>query len=80
MLSESSAIPEGHLVGAPSEFTHELTSEQPYWYDRASAAAPNGTLAAGTKVLLAGEEGGAERVIDPRGLSVTIERGALRKL
>jgi len=79
VLSESNAIPEGHLVGAPASYTHELTRDAPYWYER-GAGTPNGTLAAGTKVALVGEEDGRCRVIDPRGLDVTIESGSLRKL
>jgi hypothetical protein len=80
VLSESSAIPEGHIVSPPDSFTHEVAHEQPYWYDRESVSEPSGTLTAGTKVLLIAEDNRSSRVIDPRGLMVTIDRGALRKL
>jgi hypothetical protein len=79
VLSESSAIPQGHLVEPPEEFTHEVVHGHTYSYDRASASA-NGTLAAGTKVRLLDEDDATSRVVDPRGLIVTIEKSALRKL
>jgi hypothetical protein len=80
VLSESSAIPEGHIVSPPENFTHEVTREQPYWYDRRGTEKPSGALAAGTKVLFLGEDDSGTRIVDPRGLIVTIERGALHKL
>ena len=76
VLSESDAIPEDHLVEPPEEFTHELVRDEPYWYDAPSESAADRILRAGTKVRLLGDG----RVIDPRGLLVTIDPGALRKL
>ena len=80
VLSESSAIPAGHIVRPPESPTHELTRDQAYWYEREASAEPNGTLAAGTKVLLVAEDDTSSQVVDPRGLIVTIDKGALRKL
>jgi hypothetical protein len=80
ILSESSAIPDANLVAPPDAFTHELTRDEPYWYERAENADANGRLAAGTKVVLVEERDGRCRVVDPRGLAVTIAGNALRKL
>lgn len=79
VLSESSGIPPGHVVPPPEEFTHELARDAAYRYDRRESR-PIGTLAAGTKVHLVDESDGTCRVVDPRGLSVTIDKDALRKL
>ncbi|HEY0372249.1 MAG TPA: hypothetical protein VGD79_09625 [Thermoanaerobaculia bacterium] len=82
VLSESSEVPEGHVVEPPEEFTHELVRDAAYGYDEPAPAqmTPARTLPAGTKVRLVAEDGDSRHVVDPRGLMVMIDKDALRKL
>jgi hypothetical protein len=56
VLAEKALIPEHNLVEPPpNRFTHELTVDEPYWYDRPAmqrASEPDGVLPAGTPVVL----------------------------
>jgi hypothetical protein len=83
VLPESSLVPEGSLISpAPTQFTHELTRAQPFYFKGArKGARPDGELPAGTKVVLMSHDGGARcRVVDGRGLYVETESEGLREL
>ncbi len=75
VLPDSAVVPDENMLPPPKEFTHLIKAEQPYFYSDAAKPAtpakPDGTFAAGTKVLLSSHDGGAIcRVVDERGLHV----------
>ena len=82
VLPESALVPEKNLKPRPTEFTHEVIAEQPYYYiGPQQGSPPEGTLPAGTKVKLHAHDGGPMcQVVDARGLCVTTAYSGLRPL
>ncbi|HKE98394.1 MAG TPA: hypothetical protein VKG45_05640 [Actinomycetes bacterium] len=81
VLGEEALIPAHNLVRPPpNRFTHELVVDEPYWLDRPGRRAqqPDGTLDAGTPVVLLVEADDHCRVVDGRGLYVQVRRSSLR--
>jgi hypothetical protein len=65
----------------PNRFTHVVRARQPFFIGAALDGEPDGTLAAGAKVvLMVRGKGDVCRVIDRRGRYVTIACKALRAL
>jgi hypothetical protein len=81
VLKPSALIPADNLIKPPpTRFTHELIQSQPYYYKRGSSE-PDGTFAAGTRVLLLEHDGGEYcRVADAQGLCVETACLGLRPL
>lgn len=82
VLPDSALVPEGSLVRpTPTQFTHELTREQPFHYIGSSGSShPDGNLAAGTMVVVLNDDGDVADVVDGRGLHVSTSRDGLRQL
>ena len=83
VLPEGALVPESSLAPAPpSELTHETTRPTPFFFEEASVGgSPNGELPAGTKVALLACRGGDYcRVVDERGLNMSLEYSSLREL
>jgi len=83
VLPEAAMVPERNLLDPPpNKFTHEVKSEQPYYYgDSGRSGEPAGTFPAGTPVLLVSHDGGAVcHVVDGRGLYVSMAFKGLRPL
>lgn len=82
VLAESAVVPAANQKSPPTRFTHEVATEQPYYYSRArSDLAPDGQLSAGTKLLLlARGKGPMCRVQDGHGLCVMTAFAGLRPL
>jgi hypothetical protein len=82
VLPDSAMVPERNLQPPPTQFTHEVIAEQPYYYiGPQQAAPPEGTFAAGTKVKLYAHDGGPVcQVVDARGLCVATAFSGLRPL
>lgn len=83
VLPESAQVPGRNLIDPPpNQFTHEVTARQPFYYLVPSpAAAPDGELPAGAKVVLLVHDGGEVcQVADARGLYVTTSFAGLRRL
>jgi hypothetical protein len=83
VLPGESLVPAGSLIRPPpNRFTHETVARTPFSY-RASGDtdATDGSLAAGTKVvLLRSEEHGRASVVDASGLYVVVPLSGLRRL
>jgi hypothetical protein len=80
VLGESSVIPpENQIRPAPNRFTHRLETAEPFYF-RDDAEAPDGTLEAGTEVVVLRRDGERCRVADGRGLYVVVHKAALRAL
>lgn len=82
VLPESAVVPERNLVQPPTEFTHEVVAEQPYYYSRPQPnTPPDGKFSAGTRVKLSAHKSGPYcEVVDARGLRVTTAFKGLRPL
>ena len=82
VLPDSALVPEESLVRpVPTRFTHKLAVEQPFHYASSDRSAPpDGTLSAGTKVVLVDEDGDICCVVDGRGLRMATSRAGLRRL
>jgi hypothetical protein len=83
VLPESAVVPERNLVHPPpTEFTHEVIAEQPFYYNGPEQGAlPEGKFPAGTKVKLSTHHGGPYcEVVDGQGLRVTTAFKGLRPL
>ena len=83
VLPENAVVPDRNLIEpAPNTFTHALTSDQPFSFTTfEGTAAPDGVLAAGSRVVLMVYDGGRFcRVVDGRGLYVEIEHKSLKSL
>jgi hypothetical protein len=80
ILPEEALVPARNVISPPpNQFTHELTSDQPYYFE--GSQKPDGTLTAGTRVHLLRHDGGKTCcVADGRGLYVQVDHTALRKL
>ena len=82
VLPDSAMVPERNLKPPPTQFTHEVIAEQPYYFiGPQQAAPPEGMFAAGTKVKLHAHDGGPVcQVVDARGLCVATACSGLRPL
>jgi hypothetical protein len=83
VLEESALVPAANLISpAPNQFTHEVTSDQPYYYKSVEQGSPpDGFFPKGTKVVLLLYGGGSScRVADGQGRYVDIEYASLRRL
>jgi hypothetical protein len=82
VLPESAQIPDRNLIQPPpNQFTHEVKAEQPYYYEGLrQAAAPQGTLPQGVKVVLLCRDGPECRVADGGGLYVATAFSGLRPI
>ena len=83
VLPESAIVPDRNIIQPPpTEFTHEVIAEQPYYYKGPQQAAPpEGKFPAGTKVALLTHDGGSVcRVVDGRGLCAATAFNGLRPL
>jgi hypothetical protein len=80
-LRESALVPESNVVRpAPTTFTHQLTEDTPFYLDGGRPGrSPDGTLTAGTPVVVAGTHGDRYRVVDGRGLAVDVPRDHLEE-
>jgi len=72
VLPDSAQLPDRNVLKpAPNQFTHEIVAEQPYYYMGIDqTAAPEGTFAQGTKVVLLRHDDNECWVADGRGLYV----------
>ena len=82
VLPESAAIPSRNVIQPPpNQFTHEVRTEQPYYYvGSQQAAPPEGTFPAGTKVILLSRTESECYVADARGLYVATACKGLRRI
>ena len=82
VLPDSALVPEQNLQPPPTEFTHEVVAEQPYYYiGPQQAAPPEGKFPAATRVKLYAHDGGLMcQVVDARGLCVWTAFSGLRPL
>jgi hypothetical protein len=83
VLPATAEVPARNQISPPpNQFTHELTRSQPFYFSGPEPASPpEGEFPAGTKVVLLIHDGGGYcRVVDGRGLYVTLEYDSLRKL
>jgi hypothetical protein len=82
VLGEEALVPERNVIEPPpNRFTHVLTDDEPYRFDRPAGPREfDGVLAAGTPVALLVDGPERCRVVDGRGLYVEITRASLREL
>lgn len=83
MLAEESLIPDKNEISPPpNQFTHELETNEFFYYISATQASPpDGEFAKGAKVVLLRYDGGNYcRVADERGIYAEIQFSGLRKL
>jgi hypothetical protein len=78
VLGADALVPDRHLINPPpTRFTHTVTADQPYRFDRAEAG---GVLPAGTRVLVISEGPETSRVADHTGLYVEVPNASLQPL
>jgi hypothetical protein len=82
VLGDDALVPDGHMIRPPpNRFTHELTVDAPYHFDRPQRTGePDGVLPAGTRVVALVEGPDSARVVDGNGLYVEVQKAGLRKL
>jgi hypothetical protein len=83
VLPDAALVPDRNLIQPPpTQFTHEIIAEQPYYYTGPhQAAPPEGKFPAGTKVKLIAHDGGPVcQVADDRGLCVVTAFSGLQPL
>lgn len=82
VLPKESLVPAASLIHPPpNRFTHETVAETPFAYAASPpAAADDGELAAGTKVVLLRADGERAGVVDAHGLYVVVPAASLRPL
>lgn len=82
VLPDSALVPDANLRPPPKQFTHRVTTEQPFYYAVAQAdAMPDGRFAPGTKLLLLEHSDGPMCwVQDRRGVCVVTAFAGLRAL
>jgi hypothetical protein len=82
VLGEEALVPDRNVIDPPpNRFTHSLTEDEPYRFDRPETRGEfDGTLPAGTPVTLLVEGPERCRVVDGRGLYVEVRRASLREL
>jgi len=69
ILPDAPNVPAKNIAAVPRRFTHEVVSEQPFYYT-ARGGEPAGTLSAGSQVRVAAAGRTRCRIVDARGLSV----------
>jgi hypothetical protein len=80
-LDQSALVPDSNVVRpAPTRFTHKLTMDTPFRLDRDGTGEPDGTLPAGTQVVVTATQGDRCRVVDGRGLAVDIPGDRLQEI
>jgi hypothetical protein len=82
VVEEAALVPGANLIQpAPNRFTHELSRDEPFRFDRVEPSGePDGVLAAGTPVVLLVEGPERCRVVDGTGLYVEVRCSSLRSL
>jgi hypothetical protein len=83
VLPDEALMPRQDLITPPpNRFTHVVGTDQPYYFaDPQPDRPPDGTFAAGSKVvLMRDEDRGYCRIVDASGVYAWVECGALRKL
>jgi hypothetical protein len=82
VLGEEAIVPDVNVLRPPpNHFTHEVTVDEPYRFDRPKESPePDGVLRAGTRVLLVVDGPDRCRVADATGIYVEVSRGSLREL
>jgi hypothetical protein len=82
VLGEEALVPDRNVIDPPpNRFTHELTDDEPYRFDRPETVGEfDGVLPAGTPVALLVDGPERCRVADGRGLYVEVRRASLREL
>jgi hypothetical protein len=82
VLGEEALVPDRNVIEPPpNRFTHVLTNDEPYRFDRPEhRREADGVLAAGTPVALLVDGPERCRVVDGRGLYVEVSRASLREL
>lgn len=83
VLPDSALVPDQNVVAAPTEFTHEVIAERPFYFaPPGESTPPNGTFPPGTKLLLISHEVGARfcQVVDSHGLCVLTPYDGVRSL
>jgi hypothetical protein len=82
VLGQEALVPDRNVIEPPpNRFTHVLTVDEPYRFDRPeSTPEPDGVLAAGSQVALLVDGPERCRVVDGRGLYVEVRRASLREL
>jgi hypothetical protein len=83
VLGDEALVPAANLVRPPpNHFTHELTVDEPYRFDRPGGgqSGHDGVLHAGTPVMLLVEGDDTCRVVDGSGLYVAVRCSSLRAL
>ena len=84
VLPKESLVPAGSLIRPPpNRFTHETIERTPFSYASSSGSTTqDGTLSAGTKVVLlrADRDGDRASVVDGSGLYVVVRATSLRPL
>lgn len=78
VLGAEALVPDDNVAPAPTRLTHELTEDEPYWFDRTAGGDADGMLPAGTPVAVAHDGAELTTVIDRRGLSVEVRTASLR--
>ena len=74
VLGEDALVPPTNIVEPrPADLSHELTEDEPFWFDGvARDQPPSGTLAKGTRVAVLKASPDLVRVVDERGLAVDV--------
>jgi len=81
LLDDAALVPAARAVKPPpNQFTHEVLQSLPFYHDEVSSK-PDGTLSAGTLVVLVVHDGGPKyHVVDGQGLYVVTAYKGLRRL
>jgi hypothetical protein len=79
---EISKLMENIIQPPPNQFTHELTQDEPYYFDGPQQQRPpDGTFPSGTKVVLMVYDGGSYcRVADGKGVYAVTAYYSLKQL
>ena len=82
LSTESLVPPESLIRPPPNRFTHETVDRTPFSYASSRGAGEDGSLAAGTKVVVLRTDEGDRRcaVVDASGLYVLVPMSSLRPL
>ena len=83
VLPPESLVPSESLIRPPpNRFTHETVARTPFSYASSSGTGEDGSLSAGTKVVVlrTDEDDGRTAVVDASGLYVFVATSSLREL
>ena len=82
ILGDDALVPPTNLVEPRSVvLSHELTEDEPFWFDGVSPDdPPSGTLAKGTRVSVLGASADRLRVADQSGLAVDVKPEHVREI